>query len=69
MEDAIKGDKTGHEFIYDMFNYELGNHEYCYTGSTEQTLEALGLPLEEVKKNPALLAGLKKGIANQSDCW
>ena len=65
MDEAIKADKTGHEFIYDMFNYELGNHEFCITMSTSQTLEALGLTNEEIKKSTALSAGLEKAMKNQ----
>lgn len=30
MQDAIAEDKTGDGFIYDMFYYELANHEYIY---------------------------------------
>jgi hypothetical protein len=60
MEDAVKADTTGEGFIYDMFIYELANHEYCITYDLEPTLDALGLTLDEVNENPALLAGLKK---------
>lgn len=60
MEDAIKADTTGEGFIYDMFSYELANHEYCITYDLEPTLDACGLTLDEVNENPALLAGLKK---------
>ena len=31
MEAAIAEDKTGEGFIYEMFLYELDNHEYGYT--------------------------------------
>lgn len=60
MEAAIKADQTGEGFIYDMFIYELANHEYCITYDLEPTLDACGLSEDEVLNNPALLAGLKK---------
>ena len=65
MSDAIKADTTGDGFIFDMFDYELSNHEYCYTGDTEDTLDALGLSMEEIEKSPALSAGLKNAIISQ----
>jgi hypothetical protein len=59
-EAAIAADTTGEGYIYQMFVYELANHEYCITYDLEPTLDACGLTLEEVQSNPALLAGLKK---------
>lgn len=59
MDEAIKQDITGEGFIFEMFKYELANHEYSYTRDTEDTLEALGLTLEEVTANPCLHHGLK----------
>lgn len=63
--DAIAADKTGEGFIYDMFNYELANHEYGYTRDPESTLDALGMTMEQIEANPALLAGWKKAEKNQ----
>jgi hypothetical protein len=60
MEKAIAEDKTGDGFIYDMFNYELANHEYSYTGDITDTLACLGLTLEKVNADERLLHGLKK---------
>ena len=60
MKNAIESDKTGDNFIYDMFNYELSNHEYVITYSVDDTLNALGLTEEEVNNNPVLLHGLQK---------
>lgn len=67
MSDAISADTTGQGFILEMFSYELGNHEYSYTGDVEPTLEALGLSLDEVEANPAMLNGLKKAIKQQEE--
>lgn len=60
MKEAIASDVTGEGFIFEMFNYELGNHEYSYTGNVSDTLAALGLTMEEVGANPALTTGLEK---------
>lgn len=43
---AIDCDKTGEGFIYDMFYYELKNHEYGYTCDPEDTLDSLGITEE-----------------------
>lgn len=64
MKEAIAADETGEGFIYDMFNYELANHEYCITWDAEPTLDALGLTMEEINADERLLAGFKKAIRN-----
>ena len=56
--ESVKADKTGEGFIFEMFDYELGNHEYCYTYDVTDTLEYLGYTEEEILSNPALLNGL-----------
>lgn len=63
MKNAIDSDLTGEEFIFDMFVYELANHEYGYTWDIEPTLDALGLTFDEVKANKKLLYGLNKARA------
>lgn len=65
MKKAIAEDTTGDGFIFDMFNYELANHEYSYTGDITNTLECLGLTEEEVNADERLLHGLKKAIKRQ----
>ncbi len=57
---AIAADKTGDGFIYDMFSYELANHEYCITYEYDETFDALGLTEEQVFADKRLLHGLKK---------
>ena len=59
---AIAEDLTGEGYIYEMFYYELNNHEFSYTGDISETLDALGLTAEEVNSNKALQNGLKKAI-------
>lgn len=62
LQDAIKADKTGDEFIYGMFYSELCNHEYCVTGDLSETLDVLGLTVDEVNDNPAMLNALHKAV-------
>lgn len=58
MNEAIKRDRSGEGFIFEMFNYELGNHEYCDTGDFRPALDALGMCEEDIKENQALGRGL-----------
>ena len=57
---AIAADPTGEGFIYDMFLYELVNHEYGYTVSYEDTLNSLGYKEEDIEADPRLKLGLEK---------
>jgi len=57
MKDAIK---TDDDFIFEMFRYELDNHEYSYTGEISDTLSALGLTIKDVETDERLKAGLRK---------
>ena len=58
MQSAINSDAAGEGFIFDMFRYELANHEYIITRSLADTLDALDLTFEEVNNNKLLLKGL-----------
>lgn len=55
MREAMKDDA----FLYDMFSYELGNHEYCITYDLFPTLEACGLTYDDIKKDQRLADALK----------
>ena len=59
LQAAIDADPTGEGFIKEMFLCELENHEYSYTGTSEDALEALGLSYEDVAANPKLVHGLE----------
>ena len=48
------------EYLYQGFLYELGNHEYCYTGDPEQTLDCFGLTIDEVNSDERLKRIFKK---------
>lgn len=64
MDEAIMADKTGEGFIYDMFKYELSNHEYGYTGDFEDTLDALDYTWEQIEADTRLKHGLEKAAKN-----
>ena len=55
---SIENDKTGEGFIYDMFLYELENHEYFITYELDDTLDALNLTIDEVLNSSTLKNGL-----------
>jgi len=57
-KEAIAEDKTGENFIKDMFEYELANHEYGYTFEINDTLEAIGITLDEIDNSDNLRKGL-----------
>ncbi len=59
---ARAADKKAKGFTFEMFLYELDNHEYCYTGDATETLEALGLSWQEVKADKRLSDALNKAI-------
>lgn len=64
-KDAIEADKDGTGFIYDMFDYELANHEYGYTGDSEEAVEALGLTYEEIEQDVRLKEAFNKAKKHQ----
>lgn len=64
-QDAIAADETGEGFVFQMFRDELANHEYGYTGELDETIEALGLTVEEINSSPKMLHGLEKAIKAQ----
>ena len=60
LQEAISQDKTGEDFIYQMFLNELNNHEFGYTGDYEETLDAIGYTWDEVQSDKRLLHGFEK---------
>ena len=59
--------KNEDDFLFHMFNYELANHEYCITYDIDDTLDALGLTIDEINADPRMADALKKAIAAQGD--
>lgn len=66
-ETEIARKENENDYLYHMFNYELANHEYGYTGDLEDTLDALDLTMEEIKANKAMHEALQRAIKNQMD--
>lgn len=62
LKDEIRKDKDGTDFIYDMFSYELANHEYTYTRDLSDTLNVLNISETDIKNNPNLKNGLKLAV-------
>lgn len=52
-------------YLYHMFDYELANHEYTYTGELDDTLEALGLTMEDINNNTVMYEALMRAIKHQ----
>lgn len=65
LNDAIAGDKTGFGFICDMFDYELSNHEFLYTGRVSDALDALDITSDDLENNPLLKRGLETAVMRQ----
>ena len=59
---AINNDSTGDGFIYQMFRYELLNHEFGYTQDATETLFALGITYDDLEGNEALKHGFNKAV-------
>lgn len=57
--------KYGDEYLFEMFNDELANHEYRITHDLTDTLDALGLTIDEINADPKMADALKRAIAAQ----
>ena len=64
-QEATAADQTGDGFIYEMFDAELANHEYGYTGDPSDALLVLGLTMEEIAQDPRLLHGFEQACRRQ----
>ena len=62
-ESAIKENKD--DYLYHMFDYELGNHEYTYTYDLTDTLDALGLSMEDINADERMVDALNRAIKHQ----
>lgn len=60
--DAFKQIKHDDLEVKKAFMYELANHEYCITYNVDDTLDALGITAEEIKKDPRLKKILKEAV-------
>ena len=66
-EEEHKAAMQDDEYLYQMFNYELANHEYSYTRELDDTLDALNLSIDEINSNPRMAEALKRAIAAQGE--
>lgn len=64
---AIANDTDGTGYIYQMFEYEMFNHEYGYTGDISSTLDALDITIDEINADNRLLNGFKLAKKNVLD--
>ena len=55
------------DYLYHMFNYELANYEYSYTGDLTDTLDALDLTLEDIIADPRMDEALKRASRHQME--
>lgn len=53
-ETALNDPKTGFQYAYDMFCYELDHSDFKDTGDVGEALRELNLTLEEIEQNPML---------------
>jgi hypothetical protein len=60
MQEAKDADETGDGFLFEMFDYELANHEYCITYDVHDTLDALDMTIEEVQSSEKLTHALNR---------
>ena len=65
INEAIAADKTGDGFIFDMFDYELTNHEYGYTQDPTDTLRELGISWDQLSNDKRLTHGFEKACKQQ----
>ena len=62
-KDAIAADKIGDGYIFEMFLYELYNHEFAYTYDAEPALAALDITFEDIENDERLAHGFQKAKA------
>lgn len=53
------------DYLYHMFDYELANHEYNYTGEVSDALEALGLTSKDIDANEVMHDALMRAAKHQ----
>ena len=64
---AIAADLTGENFIFQSFNSELSNHEFCYTLDPTDAIETLGFSMNDIKHNSTLSHGFSLAIKRQRE--
>ena len=59
---AIQNDKTGNNYIYQMFKYELKTHNFEFLHNLEIVLDTLNLTIEQINASPKLKHGFQKAL-------
>jgi len=67
LQDAIAADNTGEGFIFEMFDYELADHEYIVTFDTTSALDAIGITQKDIEKDHRLQHGLQLAKKKQRE--
>lgn len=62
--EAMTDEENGAKYLYDMFRYELKNHEYGYTVDASDTLEALGITEKDLAENLVMKEAFEKAAAD-----
>ena len=62
VEKEFKEEMKNYDFVLEAFNYELANHEFGVTYDINESLESLGLTLEEVNKNETYKKALRTAL-------
>lgn len=52
--ESIENDESGFGYVYDMFSYELNNHEFSYTADPSDAIEASGFSENMINFVPKL---------------
>ena len=63
IKEAIRENKD--DYLYHMFDYELANHEYSYTGELDDTLDALGLTMDDINADARMVDALHRACKHQ----
>jgi hypothetical protein len=61
--------ESGEQFIYDMFHYELGNHEYGYTWDETDAIRASIYTPSQIQNDPKLLKLLNQAKKAQREWY
>lgn len=57
------------QFVYEMFRYELANHEYVITFDIDDTLDACGITFEEYRANPMYMEQMENAKNDYLANW
>lgn len=67
--EQFKRYKQDRQFVYEMFRYELANHEYVITFNIDDTLDACGITFEEYRANPMYMEQMENAKNDYLANW